>query len=74
MKTGRKPRALYVDNGRRFIAKKFREFCEREGIRLIVGRPYNPKARGKIEAFFKIMYRELISQVVFSELGMHSWS
>jgi len=68
LKTGRKPGALYVDNGRQFTAKKFREFCERQGIRLIVGRPYNPKARGKIEAFFKIMYRELISQVMFSDL------
>jgi transposase InsO family protein len=66
--TGRKPKALYVDNGRQFIAKAFRQFCEDNGIKLIVGRPYNPKARGKIEAFFKIMYRELISQVVFSDL------
>jgi len=68
LKTGRKPRAIYVDNGRQFIAKSFREFCEKNDIKLIVGRPYNPQARGKIEAFFKIMYRELISQVMFSGL------
>lgn len=64
----RKPNALYVDNGRQFIAKAFRGFCEKNGIKLIVGRPYNPRARGKIEAFFKIMYRELISQVTFCDL------
>ncbi len=56
-----------MDNGGQFIGKKFREICERQGIRLAAGRPYNPKARGKIEAF-KIMYRWLISQVVFSDL------
>ncbi|GBE17448.1 integrase core domain protein [archaeon BMS3Abin16] len=66
--TGRKPRAIYVDNGRQFIAKSFRQFCENNDIKLIVGRPYNPQGRGKIEAFFKIMHRELISQVVFSDL------
>lgn len=66
--TGRKPVALYVDNGKQFIAKAFRSFCEKNEIKLIVGRPYNPRARGKIEAFFKIMYRELISQVMFSDL------
>ena len=33
-----------------------------------MGRPYNPRARGKIEALFKIMRRELISQVVFADL------
>jgi len=65
---GRKPEQLYVDNGRQFIAKCFRKFCEREGIKLIIGRPYNPQARGKIEAFFKILRRELISQVVFASL------
>jgi len=46
LSTGRKPEALYVDNGRGFIAKSFRSFCEKNEIKLIVGRPYNPKARG----------------------------
>jgi len=32
------------------------------------GRHHNPKARGKIEAFFNIMYRKLVSLVVFSDL------
>ncbi|MEE8168862.1 MAG: integrase core domain-containing protein [Candidatus Hydrothermarchaeales archaeon] len=60
--------ALYVDNGRQFIVKAFHKFYEANEIKLIVRGPYNPKAKGKIEAFFKIMYWELISPVVLSDL------
>ena len=30
-------------------------------IKLIFGRPYSPRGRGKIEAYHKVLYRELIS-------------
>ena len=44
-KRGRKPTALYVDNGSCFISKEFRPYCEGQGIRVIYGRPYNPRGR-----------------------------
>ncbi|MDI6916780.1 MAG: DDE-type integrase/transposase/recombinase [Thermoplasmatales archaeon] len=67
-KYGRKPRDIYVDRGKQFISNAFKLICKEKGIRLIIGRPYNPKARGKIEGFHKILYKELISQVQFRDL------
>ena len=68
LSNGRKPREIYVDRGKQFISKAFDRICEKNEIRLIVGRPYNPKARGKLEGFHKILYKELISQVQFKDL------
>ena len=65
---GRIPRAIYVDRGRQFISNVFRKLCDESNIKLIVGRPFNPKARGKIEGFHKILWKELISQVNFKNL------
>jgi len=66
---GRIPASIYVDNGKQFIGKDFREFCLEHGIKLIIGRPFNPKARGKVEGFHKILHKELIAQVWFRDLG-----
>jgi transposase InsO family protein len=66
---GRLPASVYVDNGRQFTGNDFREFCREQGIKLIVGRPFNPKARGKVEGFHKILHKELISQVWFRDLN-----
>lgn len=68
LSNGRTPREIYVDRGKQFISNAFRRLCDESGIKLIVGRPFNPKARGKIEGFHKIAYRELISQVHFRSL------
>ena len=68
MSNGRKPREIYVDRGKQFISNTFNLICKENGIRLIVGRPYNPKARGKIEGFHKILFKELINQVQFRDL------
>lgn len=65
---GRTPASIYVDNGKQFIGHDFREFCLEQGIKLIVGRPFNPKARGKVEGFHKILHKELINQVWFRDL------
>ncbi len=50
-KGGGKPKALYVDNGSCFIAKEFRANRELQHIRVIYGRPYSPRGRGKLERF-----------------------
>jgi transposase InsO family protein len=64
----RKPEKIYLDNGRQFRSSKFETFCAERDIQIIYGRPYNPRARGKIEAWHKILNRELISQITFSSL------
>jgi len=69
LRRGRLPRQIYLDNGTQFIAKDFKKFSEQQGIQLIYGRPYHPKGRGKIEAYHKILHRELISIKEFRSLS-----
>jgi transposase InsO family protein len=58
-----------VDNGTCFIAKEFKAFCKEQGVRVISGRPYNPRGRGKLERFHGTLFQELISQVRFHPLS-----
>lgn len=69
LKKGRKPKQIYLDNGKQFIAKEFKAEAAKQGIKLIYGRPHNPRGRGKIEGYHKILYRELISQMQFLSLS-----
>ena len=69
LKNGRRPKAIYVDNGTCFNSKLFRQYCENQRIKLIFGRPYNPKGRGKLERFHKVLHDELISQIRFQLLS-----
>lgn len=66
---GRLPREIYLDNGKQFIAKSFKAEAEKYGIKLIYGRPYHPRGRGKIEAYHKILYRELIALKRFKSIS-----
>lgn len=69
LKKGRKPKQLYLDNGKQFIAKNFKKEAEKQGIKLIYGKPGNAKGRGKIEAYHKALYRELITLKTFKTLS-----
>jgi len=69
LKRGRRPKALYVDNGSCFISKEFREYCTAQGISVIYGRPYNPRGRGKLERFHGILTQELVGRVHFRSLS-----
>jgi putative transposase len=68
-KSGRQPKAIYVDNGSCFISSEFRRFCEERRIQLIYGRPYNPRGRGKLERFHGTLTQELVGRVHFRSLG-----
>jgi transposase InsO family protein len=68
-KSGRRPKAIYVDNGSCFVSKEFRQFCEEHHIQVIYGRPYNPQGRGKLERFHGILTQELVGRVHFRSLG-----
>jgi putative transposase len=69
IKRGRKPKAVYVDNGSCFISKEFRSYCEGQGIRVIYGSPYHPQGRGKLERFHGTLTQELVGRVHFRSLG-----
>lgn len=68
LRGGRVPRQIYLDNGKQFIAKDFKKEAKKYGIKLIFGRPYHPRGRGKIEHYHKVLYRELISLKEFKSL------
>jgi putative transposase len=69
LRSGRFPREIYLDNGKQFVAKVFKAEAKKQGIKLIFGRPYNPRGRGKIESYHKILYRELICLKEFRSLS-----
>ena len=66
---GRVPRQIYLDNGKQFIARDFKAEAKKHGIKLIFGRPYHPRGRGKIESYHKTLYRELICLKEFDSLS-----
>ena len=69
LNSGRKPKAVYVDNGSCFISKEFRGCCDEQGIRVIYGRPYHPQGRGKLERFHGTLTQELVGRVRFRSLS-----
>ena len=66
---GRIPKQIYLDNGKQFVSKDFKKEAEKYGIKLIFGKPYHPRGRGKIESYHKALYRELISLKNFKSLS-----
>jgi transposase InsO family protein len=66
---GRAPSEIYLDNAKQFIAHEFKEEAKKHGIKLIFGRPYHPRGRGKVEGYHRALWRELITQVRFSSLA-----
>jgi transposase InsO family protein len=69
LRHGRVPREIYLDNGKQFVSKIFKAEAKRHGIKLIYGRPYHPRGRGKIEHYHKVLYRELILLKKFKSLS-----
>lgn len=69
LRKGRKPKQIYVDNGKQFIAKEFKQEARKHKIKLIYGKPHNPQGRGKIERYHKVLHQELISQITFESLS-----
>lgn len=69
LKKGRMPRQVYLDNGRQFTAREFKDELAKHDIRPVYGRPYHPRGRGKIERYHSVLWQELVSQVRFSSLS-----
>lgn len=66
---GRVPKQMYFDNGGQFKAADFKAELARHHIKPIYGKPRNPRGRGKIESYHKVLYRELITQTWFKSLS-----
>lgn len=76
LRNARIPKQIYLDNGKQFVSKDFKKEAEKYGIKLIFGKPYHPRGRGKIEAYHKALYRELIAIKQFKSLSdfrKHLW-
>jgi len=69
LRSRRIPREIYLDNGKQFVSKIFKAEAQNHGIKLIFGRPYNPRGRGKIERYHKTLYQELIALKEFHSLS-----
>ena len=63
------PREIYLDNAKQFISKEFKAEAAKHRIKLIFGRPYHPRGRGKIERYHEVLWQELITQKRFSSLA-----
>jgi len=55
---GVRVRAVMTDNGSCYRARRFRQACQRLGIRHLFTRPYTPRTNGKAERFIKTALHE----------------
>ncbi len=44
----RTPREIYLDNAKQLIAKEFKAEASKHEIKLIFGKPYHPRGRGRL--------------------------
>jgi transposase InsO family protein len=57
------PLAVYVDRGKVYTAKQFDTICASLGIQRILGTPYYPEGRGKIERFFQFVQSDFLPEL-----------
>lgn len=57
------PLAVYVDQGKVYTAKHFNTICATLGIQRILGTPYYPEGRGKIERFFQFVQSDFLPEL-----------
>jgi transposase InsO family protein len=50
-----KPGTLYLDNGSTYTGDGLKTVCARLGVRLVHATPYDPRARGKMERFWRTL-------------------
>lgn len=55
LRTHGRPRALYLDNGSTYRGEILATACARLNIKLIHAQPYDPRARGKMERFWRTL-------------------
>jgi len=61
--TGRRPEALYLDNGATYTGDVLATLCSRLNIGLLHATPYDPQARGKMERFWRTLREGCLDHV-----------
>lgn len=63
-----RPMAIYVDQGKVYTSKQLDTICASLGIQRILGTPYYPEGRGKIERFFQFVQSDFIPELQSSSI------
>jgi putative transposase len=58
-----RPVSVYVDQGSVYKADQFNTLCAYLGIQRILGTPYYPEGRGKIERFFQFVQSDFLPEL-----------
>src|SRR5919108_248463 len=60
---GRRPEALYLDNGATYTGDVLATACSRLGIGLLHATPHDPQARGKMERFWRTLRQGCLDHI-----------
>jgi putative transposase len=63
------PGAIYVDNGKVYVAQQFAAACATLGIRAIHATPYRPEGKGKIERWWSTLQTQFLPEVEVSHIA-----
>src|SRR5919108_1865043 len=63
------PEAIYVDNGKVYVARQFAAACATLGIRAIHATPYHPEGKGKIERWWDTLQKQFLPEVEVAHLA-----
>ena len=61
--TGRRPEALYLDNGATYTGDVLSTACSRLSVGLLHATPYDPQARGKMERFWRTLRESCLDHI-----------
>lgn len=64
-----RPLAIYVDQGKVYTSKHLDTICATLGIQRILGTPYYPEGRGKIERFFQFIQSDFLPEINVSSVA-----
>jgi transposase InsO family protein len=64
-----RPVSVYVDQGSVYKANQFNTICACLGIQRILGTPYYPEGRGKIERFFQFVQSDFLPELAHSSVS-----
>jgi transposase InsO family protein len=63
-----RPLAIYVDQGKVYTSKHLDTICASLGVQRILGTPYYPEGRGKIERFFQFIQSDFLPELPHSSV------
>ena len=64
-----RPLSVYVDQGSVYKANQFNTICASLGLKRILGTPYYPEGRGKIERFFQFVQSDFLPELAHSSVS-----